>query len=234
MSQKKIIFGIGCGGCGSHSLYSLLYQQKIMSFKNTNRNKHTYVKHEGKLQNYSLHLHKKPTDKEIELYVKNYLTMIYENNEFNLFKTYLEDNLKPDDISNFHINVSLNLLYYIDEFLKQNLNIKVICLKRDKNKTIKSITQKVLENTQFSFLYGKFISTPRILKTTLEEYYNNYYKIVNELLEKYPKNIKVYDPILFNYKDKQKSMLKWCGFKYTLTKILHENKRDKESFKDNL
>ena len=35
---------------------------------------------------------------------------------------------------------------------------------------------------------------------------------------------------LFNDKDKQKAMLKWCGFKYTLTKFLHENKRNKEYF----
>jgi len=39
---------------------------------------------------------------------------------------------------------------------------------------------------------------------------------------------------LFKDRNKQKSMLKWYGFKYQSTKISQENKRDKDPYEESL
>ena len=237
---KQIIFGIGCGGCGTVSLYTLFMEQKIFQYKNSFMNKMVVVKHEGILKNNKRFLLNKPSSVKIQEYVNNYLQMIdlnkeyeqYENN--NVINYYQGSNSILSENPNYHINVALDLLYYIDEFLKQNQTIKVVCLKKAKDKTIKSLIQKTLENSMFSFIFGKYIDNPDVLKNKIGLYYDDYYNEVKKLLDKYPNNIKIYDISLLRNKIIQKQMLIWCRFKYPSTKIAHENKRDGLSYKESL
>ena len=235
-THKQIIFGIGCGGCGTVSLYALFMEQKIFQYKNTFMNKIVVVKHEGILCNEKRLLFNKPSSGKIKNYINNYLQMVEMNTENERFlnnnvMNYIHgSNSILSENPNYHINIALDLLYYIDDFLKQNQTIKVICIKRARDKTIKSLIKKTLENSMFSFIFGKYIDKPDVLKNKIGLYYDDYYNEVEKLLDKYPNNIKIYDISLLRNKIIQKQMLIWCGFKYPITKILHENKRDTKPY----
>ena len=43
----------------------------------------------------------------------------------------------------------------------------------------------------FSFIFGKYIDNPDVLNEKISTYYDNYYKVIDELSHKYSNNIKI-------------------------------------------
>ena len=90
--------------------------------------------------------------------------------------------------------------------------IKFIVLKRNKKETVNSFDQKTKGNDGWKDRKKEW-STYFTFKTTskkgmLGEYYDQYYKEVDRLIEKYPKKIKLFTTDELN--TNQVGIFKWC------------------------
>ena len=150
--NKRIIFGIGSGKCGTHSLHKLMLKQDIMRENNSFENKFLYVKHEGE----NINAMRTYNECSLEETVNKYIEMVNNNDEN---KCYYSRGQTPNNNnlhirknisgkSKYHINIGFTLLPYIENFIERYDNIAVIALKRDKKQTIMSIYKEILLKKQ--------------------------------------------------------------------------------------
>jgi len=103
------------------------------------------------------------------------------------------------------------------------LDIRFICLKRDKEKTIDSLSR----------LYEKPI-IPRIYKA-MEKYYDDYYKDFGKYAWKHPESFAIFSTENLNSLDGQKEILNFAGFEnhqYDVGKRLNKRGKPDEAFVD--
>ena len=146
---KKIIFGIGTGRCGTHSLHKLMLKQDIMKQNNSFTNKFLYVKHEAEnIKSCFMY-----DGEHMEEKVDSYIEMVSNDREIDQFYARGQTRTKNNfhirknigGKSKYHINISFVLLPFIEKFIEKYDNISIVVLKRDKKETIMSIFKKILE-----------------------------------------------------------------------------------------
>ena len=185
--NKKLVFGLGSGRCGTHSLSKLLNKQTDFD-----------VSHE---------LGDNPV-----------LTWDF-NNECLDF--YLSKILSRS--STFVGDVAFYLINYVDYILDKYPDSKFICLKRDKFNTVTSYDKKTFGRNHWQSHSGNYYRLcpwdrcyPKYTQEIKKEeaialYYDNYYSLIEELINKYPKNVSLFNMEDLNDYEKVKSMLDFIG-----------------------
>jgi hypothetical protein len=172
--SKKIIFGIGTGRCGTHSLHKLMLKQDIMKQNNTFTNKFLYVKHEAENVKSCFTY----DGEHVEEKVNSYIEMVNNDKEIEQFyargQTLAKNNLhirkNISGKSKCHINISFVLLPFIEKFIEKYDNISIVALKRDKKETIMSIFKRILEGKKKFKIHNEKLKERQLEKQQFEEH----------------------------------------------------------------
>jgi hypothetical protein len=127
--------------------------------------------------------------------------------------------------------VAFYLINYIDRFEKLygKENIRIIILKRNKGKTIKSWL-RWSENPNRNFWIDPSVPDPKFVQDgwgisfpnydpslpksqLVSQYYDDYYKLCDEVIKKYDTQSILFEMENLNNEDKLKELLEWCGSK---------------------
>ena len=112
---------------------------------------------------------------------------------------------------------------YLELFIEKYPDIKIVCLKRNKEDTIKSFVKKCGGKNWWSkHGYKKwindvinFIRFPKYETENLEEaiglYWEYYYQEINRIRKKHPKNILMIETEKLSYREKQIEIYDFCG-----------------------
>lgn len=192
----NLVFGIGSGRCGTHSLAKLLNLQKGFD-----------VTHE---------FGEKPA-----------LPWVYSKEDFDFYfnETKLKHNSFPEK---YFGDVSFYLLPYIKKIIFKNPSCKIICLKRDKESTIKSFELKTIKRNHWQEHDGSFFkkdiwdrcfpkytansnSITESKKRAIGLYYDEYYSVAQNLEKRFPENIKIFDTDSLNSEHGITSILSFIG-----------------------
>ena len=237
-NSKRIILGIGTGRCGTGSLVKLFREQKISEYNNSKDIKLSYIRHEGYLKNNNLIWYSDDNKKReyVKLYldiVKHNLEKMYYVSDSHVYNS-MDNNIESDIL--FHINVNCGLLSYLDEFFKQYENIRIICLKRDKKKTIESFLNLIKVYPESVLNLKRWNKDNSILpvykegslEDNISDYYDKYYEMVEKIKNKYPDKIRCYNTeTLFSSETEQREMLEFCGFENPCILLhIYENKNN--------
>jgi len=187
--NKKLIFGLGSGRCGTHSLSKLLNEQSNFE-----------VSHE---------LGDNPVltwdcnSECIDFYLSKILSR------------------SPDFVG----DVAFYLINYVDHILDKYPDSKFICLKRNKFNTVTSYESKTLGRNHWQSHSGDYYRLcpwdrcyPKYNEDIKKEeaialYYDDYYSLIEELINKHPENVSLFNMEDLNNYEKVKSMLGFIGVK---------------------
>ena len=217
--NKTVILGIGTGRCGTLAFSKLLNQQLFSD-----------ITHEWK------HCEKFEWDAE---FTANIESSVNNQKKFERVQSRYYSYLKrPGSIVG---DVALWNLPYVETFLNNFENVKVIAIRRNKKDTVKSFSayfkgmkhfpwmsdEERAKNTSYlknsyDKCYPKFDfggkrgaeeGAPSI-ETGAEKYYSYYYAEVTRLLNKYPEKVVEIDSYeVLNDLQVQINLLRWAGFK---------------------
>lgn len=201
--KKQLIIGLGTGRCGTVSLYRLLDSQK-----------NSDINHESKPL-LTWKFSKKAIDSKLKQILKRN-------------RKYVGD-------------VAFYYLPYVEYILNKYSGTKFICLKRPKEEVIGSFvehTNKLNWNHWINHDGKKWKKTGAWDKCfpkynikrkdeAIKKYWKEYYKEVNKLVKKYPKNIKVFETKILNSGQGVASILKFCKIEKTDQRIIHNIKENR-------
>jgi len=196
MNNKKVILGIGTGRCGTVSLSDLLNKQERASFS-----------HELKIKIKRAGDYNAPLPWE------------YDENAFNsAWNSILHyDGQYVGDVSMFW-------LPYLEKLFVMSEDLKVICLQRKKEEVVNSYLKKTEGRNHWIKHDGKQWdscpwddSYPNFEVNNKEEalylYWDYYYQLVNDLMQKYPGRIQIFQMTDLNNEEKVEGLLTFAGFK---------------------
>ena len=242
--MKQIVFGIGTPRSGTCSLYEFFLKQYIADSNNVLRYKKLYVKHEAS----NVHTpcsYEVDVPSDYQVIVNNYLKMVEMNLEVQYYgkkknikiQTYENNVYKYKEVPNFHINVGFNLLNYLELFLKTNSSIKIIVIKRNREKNIKSIYNRFKfdnkcvntdDNKEYNLFFQSYFNdlNDDNYEKIVGEFYDNFYKKIDRVIEMFPDNVRCYKTgELFKSEKQQSELLTFCGFKQYVSDVnIHANK----------
>jgi len=187
--MSRFVFGLGTGGCGTHSLVKLLCCQPRVR-----------VAHEELIQVWSP-------------FIRIGGAAIIHNMKNLLVKMLMD---KRYDIVG---DVGYTILPYVDLIMALYPDSKFICLQRDRDATIKSIIEhmgnrnQLIDNGQNN---GRDLpKIPRSITIDRNEaayqYYDMYYDTVNEYMTYYIDSIKIFNPEVMWTAEGQKEILFFAG-----------------------
>lgn len=194
--MAKLVFGLGTGGCGTHSLSVLLCAQHRVRIKHEETITHwtPFITNEGP-------------------------TII---NDFKLLLLSMHDNKKYDIMG----DVSFPLLPHVDLIMALYPDSKFICLKRDKEKTVRSLIEHMgprgnvyTDHDGIEYKNNKADHSspniPRRLTTDREEaaslYYDLYYDTINDYIKYYGDALKIFNPEIMWTQEGQEEILSFAG-----------------------
>lgn len=131
---------------------------------------------------------------------------VYFIHRFKQFKNY--PNKYFGDIGAYYLN-------YAEKFIQVVKNIKIFCLRREKNETVESFMRKTDEDVwKYNAIHNFGKSFPNYenknKKESIEQYYDDYYKKAKELMKKYPDNFRIFDmSAVLNTEVGQKDFYDW-------------------------
>lgn len=128
--------------------------------------------------------------------------------------------------SKYFVEVGPWYLNYLESFIKEIPDIKIIILIRDKHKVIPSYYEKLSNVQQHNFFNHKHTDDSKEhvyeigfpdygdveLTEGLIKFYDEYYNKANQLSNKYPNNIFVCDVVMLNSVLGQNQIFKFCNF----------------------
>jgi len=185
--NKKLVFGLGTGRCGTHSLADLFNSQKNFEV--------THELGDNPVLNWAFN------DECLEFYL----------------------NKITNRQSNHVGDVAFYLLPYVEAIINQFPEAKFLCLKRDRKETVFSYDKKTTGRNHWQSHDGKLYRfcpwdkcypkyTSEKNKTeSIGLYYDDYYSLVDCLIEKHPSNISLYSMDSLNDQQKVKSILEFIG-----------------------
>lgn len=121
-------------------------------------------------------------------------------------------------------DVGMYYLSYVDFILEKYPECKFVCLKRDKEATIKSFMKKTQGRNHWMPHNGKWKKCPNwdqcFPKYNVESkldalaaYWDDYYTRSEEFVEKYPRNFKIFNVEDLNNEDQVERILNFCHIK---------------------
>jgi len=131
----------------------------------------------------------------------------FDENKLNRYVRKLKNKETDGDIAFFNIN-------YIEPLFKEFPDMKVVVLKRQKERVVRSFLGRwghkgfLRPGNGGNLLFPNYDLSK---EEALPLYYDDYYKKIDKLMEKYPNNIKLYTMDAFNDKETQIDMLKFIG-----------------------
>ncbi len=196
MNNKKVILGIGTGRCGTVSLSDLLNKQENSSFSHELRIKIQ------KAVDYNTPL---PWEFDKKAFDRAWDSIL------NYEGQYVGD-------------VSMFWLPYLEKLFVMSEDLKVICLQREKLEVVNSYLKKTQGRNHWMIHDGKQWdscpwdkSYPNFEVNNKEEalhlYWDYYYQLVNDLMKKNPKRIKIFQMKDLNNEEKVEELLTFAGFK---------------------
>lgn len=207
MAEKRLVFGLGSGRCGTASLAYLMSKQES-----------THSSHE---------LHPQlPWDPSTDFLTHKWITM---DHQAHLFDTVF------DSGSYFlpYVQILINS-WNQNSYANNRYDIRFICMKRDKKKTVSSFLKKFkkqnnnplqnhgdpnLVQNSWDLSFPKYDDCS--LKEALEKYYDDYYAAARDLEYKQPWAFRIFDVNSLNSESGVKSILEFAGYEKPeiLTKI---------------
>lgn len=216
---KKFIFGLGTGRCGTQSLAHLLNQQNdsmcvhegVFYTEFIEKNK---IRSIGGLEKF-IHLPWK-IDKDILIRI-----------------LLLMEGLKYSYVG----DVAFYYLPYIDDIIQLIPSAKFICLKRTRQSVIKSFMEKTSNNYWYqgykptsnsTIIYN--IWNPCFPKYPISNhhdaigrYWDEYYETIEQLIKRYPDNIKLFETKDLNNQTEINNLLLWLEYPNPKPLIVHLN-----------
>lgn len=184
--KKQIIIGLGSGRCGTVSLYRLLNSQND-----------SYFKHESQ-PIVPWKFDQKIIDNKLALLSKKKCKYI-------------------GDISSSYLN-------YMEYILDKFPSAKFVVLKRDREEVISSFIkhtsflnlnhwvkhngEKWRKSKRWDDMHPKYNIDSK--EKALGKYWDDYYSKVEDLIKKYPSNIKIFDTVSLNSKKRVEEILNFC------------------------
>ena len=199
--EKQLIIGLGSGRCGTVSLYRLLNLQRD-----------SYIKHESKPMLTWIYDKEKIDDKLEKILGKN--------------KRYVGD-------------VASYYLPYVEDILNKNQFTKFIILKRTRDEVVKSFLRKTEKNkwnhwkenskkkeaNKWDSIFPKYNLDSK--EEGIRRYWKEYYEKSENLLKKYPKNIKIFNIEDLNSRTKVKDILDFSGIREEDQRIIQNIRENK-------
>lgn len=127
-------------------------------------------------------------------------------------------------------------LNYVEYIISEIKNVRIVCLKRDKEGTVNSFLRKVKQRNHWQHHDGtkwqkdkrwdkafpKYEANSR--REAIAMYWEDYYTKVSELVQKYPDHIKYMRTKELNEEPKVRAMLEFCGVSNPQPVTIHTNK----------
>jgi len=196
--KKNLVFGIGSGRCGTASLAYLMSQQES-----------THSSHE-------LFPVLKWSDDMSTLTYKWTLM----DHQSHLFDTVF-------DTGTYYLNYVQSLIngWNNHEYAKERYNLKFVCLKREKEATVKSFLEKFkrqnnnplqnhndasLVTNEWDLAFPKYDGVS--LREAVENYYDDYYDIAEQFQKHNPEIFKIFDTEDLNSQQGVSSILSFVGY----------------------
>lgn len=119
-------------------------------------------------------------------------------------------------------------LPYFEEIVRSFPNVRAVVLKRDKQSTVNSFYKitgsgkkgainhwmehdgTFFKKDPWDLFFPTYESNN--MKDAIGRYWEEYYQIAEMLCEKYPENIRIFSMDVLNDEEKQKELLRFCGF----------------------
>lgn len=197
--EKRLIFGLGSGRCGSASLAYLLSQQ------------------ESTLATHELHPIL-PWEPSSELLTFRWTQMDHQ--------AHLYDTVFDAGIYYFGYVNSLIKSWQLHEYANKRYDLKFVCLKRNKDEVVKSFLNKfkrqnnnplqdhndpTLIKNEWDAAFPKY-DTSLSLEEAIGRFYDDYYEIARDKQEEFPEHFKIFATDSLNTSDGVASILSFIGY----------------------